>query len=759
MPLARQKANSEHPDVAELYRRLIEAYREEHPDADVSRLEAAFQLASQAHKDDVRETGDPYIVHPLNVALICAQMHMDEQSLITALLHDTVEDTPIRLKKIGRQFGKDVERRVDALTKIKRIDLFARFTGRTMSDEQARNLQKLFVAMAQDFAVLVIKLADRLHNLRTVHALHPDRIKRKAKETLDFYVPLARRLGLREIANEMEDICFRHLYPKEYEWIFRELERTAGAKTQLYESMEEQVREALVQEGLKVVRVFGRVKSPYSTWRKIEKDGISIDQVFDLIALRVVIDGDEIDCYRAMGVIHGLYRPLFSRFRDFVAAPKSNGYQSLHTTVAGEGGQITEIQIRTAWMDDVAEHGVAAHWKYKELSSQGKLSRTFSWFQFIQDLSEEHLDSRRFVEKTRASLTEGEVLVLSPQGEVVSLPKGSTPLDFAYFIHTDLGHSTQGARVNNVPVPLDYELDNGDVVEIVKNAEGKPNPQPEWLNIVKSPKAVMKIKRWFRSRSRRERVEMGRFLLRQQIAKEGLYPLNLMDNTKLMQLLRILHIRKIDDMFDRIAVGNLMANEVVQQLKHMHMQESLHPRRQPASSWGRSPFHTAVGPAGELGIARKGGRTLRRKVELAACCTPVPGDDIFGLDNRKEHRVEIHHAQCPQGNKVTEYTVIPVEWSEDAEDIYYPTALAITALNRVGLLFDVMRELSELSVNLTGGNLNLHPSVMHGDELATFQLMVEVRNRQQLQEVLEALRGVEDVMAVERILEHPKEEG
>jgi len=338
MPLARQKANSEHPDVAELYRRLIEAYREEHPDADVSRLEAAFQLASQAHKDDVRETGDPYIVHPLNVALICAQMHMDEQSLITALLHDTVEDTPIRLKKIGRQFGKDVERRVDALTKIQRIDLFARFTGRTMSDEQARNLQKLFVAMAQDFAVLVIKLADRLHNLRTVHALHPDRIKRKAKETLDFYVPLARRLGLREIANEMEEICFRHLYPKEYEWIFRELERTAGAKTQLYERMEKQVREALVQEGLKVVRVFGRVKSPYSTWRKIEKDGISIDQVFDLIALRVVIDGDEIDCYRAMGVIHGLYRPLFSRFRDFVAAPKSNGYQSLHTTVAGEGG-------------------------------------------------------------------------------------------------------------------------------------------------------------------------------------------------------------------------------------------------------------------------------------------------------------------------------------------------------------------------------------------------------------------------------------
>jgi guanosine-3',5'-bis(diphosphate) 3'-pyrophosphohydrolase len=758
MPLARQQTKSEHPEATELYRKLIETYRVEHPDADTSRIEAAFQLALQAHKDVERETGEPYITHPLNVALICARLHMDEESIITALLHDTVEDTPVRLKKIGRVFGKDVERKVDALTKIQRIDLFARFTGRTMSDEQARNLQKLFVAMAQDFAVLVIKLADRLHNLRTVHTLHPDRIKRKAKETLDFYVPLARRLGLREIANEMEDICFRHLYSKEYEWILRELDKTVGAKTQLYERMEEQVHEALAQEGLEVEMIYGRVKSPYSTWRKIQKDGVSIDQVFDLIALRIVISGDEIDCYRAMGVIHGLYRPLFSRFRDFVAAPKSNGYQSLHTTVAGESGQITEIQIRTVWMNDVAEHGVAAHWKYKELSSQGKLSKTFSWFQFIQDLSEEHLDSRRFVEKTRASLTEGEVLVLSPQGEVVSLPKGATPLDFAYFIHTDLGHSTQSAKINSVPVPLDYELDNGDVVEVVKNPEGKPNPQPEWLNIVKSPRSVVKIKRWFRSRTRRERVEMGRFLLRQQITKEGLYPLNLMDNTKLLQLIKILHIRKIDDMFDRIAVGNLMADEVVKQLKHKHIQESLQPRYQPTASWGRSPFHTAVGTASELGIARKGGRPLRRKVELAACCTPVPGDEVFGLDNRKEHRVEIHHAHCPLGNTMAEFTVIPVEWSEDAKNIYYPTALHITALNRVGLLFDVMRELSELSVNLTGGNLNLHPSVMHGDEVATFQLMVEVQSKEQLKEVLETLRKVEDIMAVERMLEHPKEE-
>ncbi len=743
------------PEVNDLLERLVNEHLRRNPGANTDRIHKAYRLAVSAHEGQKRESGEPYITHPLNVALICAQLNMDEESVITALLHDTVEDTPVRSKKLEKAFGSQVAGRVYALTKIKRIDLFARFTGRTMSDEQARNLQKLFVSMVSDFTVLVIKLADRLHNLRTMSVLAPSRAKRIAKETLDFYAPLARRLGLSELAHEMEDTCFKLLHPREYDWVKLELEKTVGRKTATYDQMKSSIEKALTREGISVKQVFGRTKSPYSTWRKMRERSIPLDQVFDIIALRVVLAGDELDCYRALGIIHGHYRPLTNRFRDFIAAPKSNGYQSLHTTVAGESGQITELQIRTEWMDDIAEHGVAAHWKYKGQAAQYHLRETFSWFKLIEDLSEQNLDSKDFVEKTRESLTQGEVLVLSPQGEVVSLPEDSTPLDFAYYIHTDLGHSTQHALINGVDAPLDYRLQNGDVIEIVKNREGKPNPQPEWLNIVRSPKSIVKIKRWFRNRPRRERVQMGRFLLRQQITKSGLYPLNLMDNTKLMLLVRSLRVRKIDDMFDQIATGNLMAVDIVQQLKQLYIQKAM--KATPgAPEEPELHFRTAIGLASELGVSRKGGKPLRRKVELAPCCTPLPGDEIFGVDNRREHRVEIHHARCPVGARDMQLT-IPVEWTPETLTNVYPATLRILGLNRIGLLFDILRELSELSVNLTGGSLNLQPSVTHNYERAALYLVVEVHDEEDLRETIQGIGKVEDVLKVQRNYESLEE--
>jgi len=406
-------------------------------------------------------------------------------------------------------------------------------------------------------------------------------------------------------------------------------------------------------------------------------------------------------------------------------------------------------------MDEVAEHGVAAHWKYKE-HSHFRLRETFSWFQFIEDLSEQQLDSQDFIDKTRESLVQGEVLVLSPRGEVVSLPEGSTPLDFAYYIHTDLGHATEHAIVNSVDVPLDYRLQNGDVVEIVKNKDGTPDPKPEWLNIVKSPKSVLKIKRWFRGRSRRERIEMGRFLLREQIAKSGLYPLNLMDNTKLMQLIRTLRIRKIDDLFEQIATGNLMAGEVVQKLKQLHIERAM---KSPLTGMAEVDVREQklIGIASDLGIARKGGRPLRRKVEMMFCCTPVPGDEILGMDNRKEHRVEIHHALCPVAAVSSDMAVIPVEWSEEAFSKFYPARIRVVALNRVGMLFDVLRELSELSINLTAGNIGLQPSMTQGYENAIIEIAVEVHDTPQVEDVLQTVRGLEDVFFAQRV--HEKLEG
>jgi len=753
-------ASLEYPEIQHLFDSLVKKLAANHGAAEDHQLETAFEMALRAHENQFRESGEPYILHPLEVAHICADLGMDETSLVTALLHDTVEDTPIRLKRIRQLFGEDVAHMVDALTKIKRIDFFARFPGRTMSDEQARNLQKLFVAMAHDFRVLVVKLADRLHNLRTVDILPRDRLERMARETLDFYVPLARRLGLRSMANEMEDICFRQLSPQEHEWIMQMLSAHHDAKRDAYQRMMDNIGKALSDENLRVVRCFGRRKSPYSTWLKMRTQNLISEQIFDLIAIRVVIDGDELDCYRALGIIHGLYRPMFNRFRDFIAAPKSNGYRSLHTTVDGEGGQITEIQIRNRWMDEVAERGIAAHWKYKHQLSQLQLRETFAWFKFMEDLSEDHLDSRDFVEKTRESLAKKEVLVLSPQGEVVSLPEGATALDFAYYIHTELGHSASRAKVNGAEVPLDYELHNGDAVEIVKNPDGQPAPRPEWLNLVRSPKSIIKIKRWFRRRPRKERIYVGRLLLRAHIESEGLRPLRLMDNRRLLELIKALRIRKIDDLFEEIAAGRLMARDVVKQLKGKLLERAaqvklLRPETEgaDAASPSRPSFRHAVGLASELGVGSEENRPLRRKVELSPCCTPVRGDSLLGVDNRKEHRVEVHHRECPEAAGSAQGDLVPVAWLSESTGVYYPALLHVLALNRVGLLYNVLGKLSELSINLASGSHSLKPAPAGEEETTHLRLVVEVQNLKQLERAIEAVSEVEDVIGVYRAYE------
>jgi len=757
MKREKMPASEKHPEIQYLFDSLVKKLHTNHPGHQDQQLESAFEMALRAHENQNRESGEPYILHPLEVAHICADLGMDEASLVAALLHDTVEDTPIRLKRIRQVFGDEVAQMVDALTKIKHIDFFARFSGRTLSDEQARNLQKLFIAMARDFRVLVVKLADRLHNLRTLGNLPRERVERIARETLDFYVPLARRLGLQAVANEMEDICFRQLNPQEHEWITGMLSAHFKAKRSAYERMITNITRALASEKISLVRCFGRRKSPYSAWLKMKSQNLVPEQVFDLIAIRVIIDGDELDCYRTLGVIHGLYRPMFNRFRDFIAAPKSNGYRSLHTTVDGEGGQITEVQIRNRWMDEVAEHGIAAHWKYKHQLSQLQLRETFSWFKFMEDLSEDHLDSRDFVEKTRESLAQKEVLVLSPQGEVVSLPAGATALDFAYYIHTELGHAASQARVNGAEVPLDYELHNGDIVEIIKNPEGQCRPGPEWLNLVRSPKSIVKIKRWFRRRPRRERIEEGKLLLRTHIESEGLRPLRLMDNRRLLELIKALRIRKIDDLFEEIAAGRLMAPDVVKQLRSKLLERAAQKKlagsptdKLAASSAPRPVFRHLVGLASEIGIGSEENRPLRRKVELAPCCTPVRGDPIIGVDNRKEHRVEIHHRNCPQATGCTQGDLVPVTWLAQSSGTYYPSLLYIHALNRVGLLYAVLGKLSQLGINLAGGTHSHKPASGGEEETAELQLVVEVQDAEQLARAITAVSEVDDVIAVYR---------
>ncbi len=757
MAKLRTEVAQKHPEVESLYERLKSKLAENSSGFDPSLLDTAFNTALSAHRNQFRESGEPYITHPLEVAIICADLNMDFESVIAALLHDTVEDTPIRLTQIEHRFGSEVARKVDALTKIRKIDLFARFTGRTMSDEQARNLQKLFLAMAQDFSVLVIKIADRLHNLRTMEAFSAEHIRRKSMETMDYYVPLARRLGLHEVATEMEELCFKYLYPKEYEWMCKRLEEFYKSKSATFERIIKNIEKVLKEGGVKVIKCFGRLKSAYSTWKKLSTQRVPLEHIHDLVAIRVIIEKDEIDCYRALGLIHSIYRPIFNRFRDYIAAPKSNGYQSLHTVIAGEEGQITEVQIRTEWMDNVAEHGVAAHWKYKGRFEHARLRETFSWFKFIEELSQDVESSEEFVAKTRESLSKDEVLVLTPQGEVVSLPAGSTPLDFAYYIHTELGHSTASAKVNGAVVPLDYELRTGDVVEVIKNEDGRLAPRPEWLNIVRSPKSVLKIKRWFRTRPRRERIEVGRLLLRSQIEKEGLYPLNLMDNTRLLSLVKTLGIRNIDDLFDEIAAGKLMASDVVDKLKSSYIDMLRKQEKRPPTLKARDSkyliVHAPVGIASDFGIVQPHGKPLRRKIELMTCCTPIEGDEIIGINNREKHRVEVHRKGCFASSSALASEIIPVEWQRDKSDLHYPAVIYVISLNRVGLLFDVLGELSNAGVNLAGGNLSLKPSITHEDQVAEFELVIEVINTEQLGNVIKAISGVKDVISVGRVFQ------
>jgi GTP pyrophosphokinase len=726
-----------------------------------NRLRQAYELALSAHESQERMDGSPYIYHPLEVGEICVDLNMEEDAVIAALLHDTVEDTAVRLNQIRQLFGNDVANMVDNLTKIKRIDFFARFTGRNKASNQARNLQRLFVAMTRDTRVIVIKLADRLHNMKTLGPMPGHKRDRIARETLEFYIPIARRLGLGDMASKLEDLVFQALLPEEFDKLKRDVARAIAQDEPIVDVMVDEVRRWLTVAGLKVHEVFGRRKHLWSVYQKMLKQNVGLDGVYDLLAIRIILDGDELDCYRALGVVHAYYKPIFHRFRDFIASPKENGYRTLHTTVISNMGSRVECQVRTREMDLEASKGVAAHWNYKETGrGSNRLIKDEAWLEFIRELSEEDMDSDDFVARTRDTLLGDQVLVLSPMGEVVNLPVGSTPIDFAYYIHTDLGHAIRSAKVNGLVVPLDYQLRNGDVVEALKTDEPHPAPRPEWLMLARSPKSLLKIRRYFRSLPRPERIAVGRSLLRMQIVKEGLYPLNLTANEKLAELLRALPVRSIDELYENVALGTFQCKHIVDRLRSIHRARVESQAERTTRNGQRQAQELAVvGFSSDLGVCLAGGQPLRRRIELMSCCTPVPGDRIYGVNDFSDRRLSVHRVDCPAlRENIPRGELLELDWCGSHDEKHYPSRISVTGINRVGLLFEVLRYLSSKNINLGGGSFTVGPTVVGPDRNARFELMVEVGNTAELNECLAAIGEMDDIFEVARLIKLQNEQ-
>ncbi|MHB1970426.1 MAG: RelA/SpoT family protein [Candidatus Dormibacteria bacterium] len=696
-------------------------------DAEVATVERAYLLAERAHEGQLRLCGEPYITHPLAVAVQLAEMHLDPDALAAALLHDVVEDTQVGSEQIREEFGESVERLVQGVTKLGRIKLHSQ------AQVQAENIRKMLIAMAEDLRVVLIKLADRLHNMRTIAPLPEERQRRIAQETMDIYAPLAHRLGMGQVKAELEDLAFSVLDHDNYERVRQEILSQRRQRETALELARARLLQELEANGL-TAEVAGRPKNITSVYRKMQQGGRSIGEIYDLVALRVICE-DVRSCYGALGVVHSLWKPIPGRFKDYIAMPKGNGYQSLHTTVVGEAGEPVEIQIRTREMHRTAEEGIAAHWHYKEgTPADQRLDAGFGWLRSLLEWQKEVLDAERFVEHVRLDVFQDEVFVFTPKGDVLSLPAGSTAIDFAYRIHTDVGHRCLGAKANSRMVPLDYRLQNGDIVEILTTRSERHGPSRDWLNFARTSSAREKIRQWFKRERREENVARGRELLDRELRRMRGAQLQSIPAARLQELAREFRIPELPDFFAALGYGELSARQVV--LRWAAGEEAVAP---PASG-PAIPLVSRPSPSGGVRVA--GLTDLLTTV--ARCCKPVPGEPIRGYVTRGRG-VSVHRADCVNVmNAADPRRLVEVEWDRDSHQVY-PVRLRIEGRDRTGLLRDVATAIAESKVNLSGAAVEVE-----GRNQAVISTVVEVTSLTELSRLLERLEGVRDVLQVVR---------
>jgi GTP pyrophosphokinase len=724
----------DHKAALEELFRLIKAYN---ANVDIAAIQAAYEYAEKAHRNQKRFSGEPYIVHPLEVAKILAQLELDPETIMAGLLHDVVEDTGITLEDIQVKFGKEVALLVDGVTKL------SRFEFKSKEEQQAENLRKMFLAMAKDIRVILIKLADRLHNLRTLKYHPVPKQQEIAQETLEIFAPLAHRLGIYRIKWELEDLSFRFKEPDRYFELVKKIAETRKKREEKINYVISILQDKLKTMGISAV-IEGRPKHLYSINEKMIKQNVDLNEIYDVMAVRCLVDTVK-DCYATLGIVHTMWTPIPGRFKDFIAMPKSNMYQSLHTTVVGPLGEPLEIQIRTMEMHKTAEYGIAAHWRYKEgTKGDSEFDKKLAWLRQLLEWQHELRDAREFMENLKIDLFDDAVFVFSPKGDVLELPAGSVPLDFAYRIHTDVGHRCIGAKVNGRIVPLDYVLKNGDIVEILTSKNSAP--KRDWLNIVKTSQSRTKIKQWFKKENREENILKGRELLEREARKQGLEAESLKPE-KLLEIGKKLSFFTLEELFAAIGDGVITANSILNKIK---LEEARSEKRGLLSEEVQTLKNEIKLPAGWRGKPTQGIRVKgidNLLVRLSHCCNPVPGDPILGYITRGRG-ISIHRIDC---RNITTYMqcererLVDVAWDEEFKDPFQ-VKLEVNGMDRSGFLSDIMAVLVDMKISA-----NWVTARGKKDGGAVVDLVLEIKDLVQLEHIMNRIKRIKDVYDVKRV--------
>ena len=720
---------------------ILEAVKRYQPNADTDLIRRAYELADAAHKGQKRVSGEDYIIHPLAVAKILTDLQIDDITISAAILHDVVEDTTHTLDEMRELFGDEVAMLIDGVTKLGRIQY------KSKEEQQLESYRKMFLAMAKDIRVIMIKLADRLHNMRTLKYMREDKQKRIARETIEIYAPLANRLGISNVKWELEDLCLRYLDPKAYYDLVECVKQKRQERQAFIDEAHEQIVEKL-EEAHITAEIQGRAKHFYSIYKKMKRDQKDISEIYDLSALRVLVDSVK-DCYGVLGIIHAMWKPLPGRFKDYIAMPKSNGYQSLHTTVICRGYPL-EIQIRTFAMHKVSEYGVAAHWKYKEAGKSVGATREYdqkmSWLRQMVSLQHELDDPREYFEALKVDVFSDEVFVFTPKGDVVDLPKGSIPIDFAYRIHTEVGHHCVGAKVNGKIVPLEYKLKNGDIVSIITNKSNN-GPSRDWLNIVASSETRTKIRSWFKKQRKEENIARGMDMMEKEAKHLGYVPKEILKPERLELLAKKLNIPQVNDLLASIGYGGITLNGILGKLIEMHKQDlqkatppdisqMLSELKQPLKNRKKKASHGIL-------VEGEGGFLVR----LARCCNPIPGDPITGYITRGRG-VSVHRSDCPNLLNDMDFSrVIEVNWDVGLDKVY-TVQIEIVCNDKTGMLAELFALPAEMKVNIS----SLTAKTNKTNRTSIVNMGLDVRNSQQVAQIMTKIRRMKDVYSVSRSL-------
>ena len=744
------EAMAEYKTPEELYQDLITRVRRYHPSDDISLIERAYKVANDAHKDQARKSGEPYIIHPLCVAIILADLEMDKETIAAGLLHDVVEDTIMTTDQIRAEFGDDVALLVDGVTKLGQLQ----YQGDKL-DLQAENMRKMFLAMAKDIRVIIIKLADRLHNMRTLKHMTPEKQQEKARETMDIYAPIAQRLGIMKVKVELDDLSLKYLQPDVYYDLVDKIAVRKVERERYVQNIVDEVSAHIERAGIKA-KIDGRVKHFFSIYKKMKNQNKTIDQIYDLFAVRIIVDTVK-DCYAALGVIHEMYKPIPGRFKDYIAMPKANMYQSLHTTLIGSSGQPFEIQIRTYEMHKTAEYGIAAHWKYNEASDGKKIitgaeEEKLSWLRQILEWQRDMSDNREFMNllKSDLDLFSDSVYCFTPTGDVKNLPAGSTPIDFAYSIHSAVGNKMIGARVNGKLVTIDYVINNGDRVEILTSQNSK-GPSRDWLNVVKSTQAKNKINQWFKNELKDDNIIKGRELLLSYCKAKAINQVDIMRPEYMESIMKKFGFRDWESVLAALGHGGLKEGQIINKMKEMYDRD--HPKELSDEEVIKAVEESAAAKQmlprskTENGIVVKGIHDVA--VRFSKCCSPVPGDEIIGFVTRGRG-ISIHRTDCVNIINLPEIErsrLIDAEWQDESIDGKgrYFAEITIYANNRNGLLADVSRALTEKNIDIQSMNTRTSKQ-----GVATMNVAFEISSKEELNRVIDKLHNIESVLSIER---------